>query len=43
VDTPHVRQALLRTRVILDDDVDAPVAVNVEEPWTCTLGQLAAP
>jgi hypothetical protein len=34
--------ALLRTLSILDDRVNPPVAVNVEEPWRCQRDQLTA-
>ena len=34
---------LLRTRFILDDHVNAPFALNVEEPWQCEKDQLKTP
>jgi hypothetical protein len=35
--------AVLRTRFVLDDRVNTPVAVNVEQPWKCNRSRLATP
>ncbi|SDW13756.1 hypothetical protein [Thiocapsa roseopersicina] len=35
--------ALLRTRLVLDDGAQAPVFINVEQPWSCNRSGLATP
>jgi hypothetical protein len=42
-DTCGDGSALLRTRLILDDHLHPPVAVNLEQPWRCNRSRLTAP
>jgi len=35
--------ANLRHRLVLDDHRNAPVALNVEQPWQCRKGHLTTP